>query len=89
MYSLWSLPSCFSFFTYLLSSSVFGIVATCLITEEQCLIADFRREVAENYALLGYYATNRGNFLPTFRDNLSVLSSGIGESPMNSGSFPG
>jgi hypothetical protein len=26
----------------------------------------------ENFALLGYYAASSGNFLPTFRDNLSV-----------------
>jgi len=32
------------------------------------------REVDENCALLGYYASISGNFLPTFRDNLSVPS---------------
>ena len=37
----------------------------------------FRREADENCALLGYYAASRGNFLPTFRDNLSVPSSGV------------
>ena len=26
----------------------------------------------KNYALLGYYAASSGNFLPTFRDNLSA-----------------
>jgi len=31
----------------------------------------------ENCALLGYYATSSGNFLPTFRDNLSVPSSEV------------
>jgi len=31
----------------------------------------FRREVAKNCALLGYYAAGSGNLLPTFRDNLS------------------
>jgi hypothetical protein len=35
----------------------------------------FRREVAENCALLSYYAASTGDFLPTFRDNLSVPSS--------------
>jgi len=34
-----------------------------------CLISGFRREVAENCALLGYYAANNGHFLPTFRDS--------------------
>jgi hypothetical protein len=28
-------------------------------------------------ALLGYYAARSGNFLPTFRDNLLVPSSGV------------
>ena len=32
----------------------------------------FRREVDENWALLGYYAASSGNFLPTFRDILWV-----------------
>ena len=33
--------------------------------------------VAENCAPLGYYAASSGNFLPTFRENLSALSSGV------------
>jgi hypothetical protein len=41
------------------------------------VISGFRRDVAENGALLGYYAASSDNFLPTFRDNLSVLSSGF------------
>ena len=35
-----------------------------------CVISGFFHEVAENCALLGYYAASSGNFLPTFRDNL-------------------
>jgi len=35
------------------------------------VIAGFRREVDEKHALLGYYAASSGNFLPTFRNNLS------------------
>jgi len=31
----------------------------------------------ENCAQLGYYAASNGNFLPMFRDNLSVPSSGF------------
>jgi len=31
----------------------------------------------ENYTLLGYYAESSGNLLPTFRDKLSVPSSGL------------
>jgi len=41
------------------------------------VISGFHREVDENCALLGYYAASNGNFLPTFRDNLSVPSSGV------------
>ena len=35
------------------------------------MISSFCREVAENCALLGYYAASSGNLLPTFRDELS------------------
>jgi len=28
------------------------------------IISDFRREVEENWALLGYYTASSGNFLP-------------------------
>ena len=35
------------------------------------------RTQTENCALLGYNAANSGDFLPTFRDNLSVTSSGF------------
>ena len=41
------------------------------------VISGFRREVAENSTLLGYYAVSSDNFLPTFRNNLSVPSSAI------------
>jgi hypothetical protein len=41
------------------------------------VISGFRREVAENLALVGYYAASSGNFLLMFRDNLSVPSSGF------------
>jgi hypothetical protein len=40
------------------------------------VISGFRREVAENCAVLRYYASS-GNFLPTFRDKLSVPFSGF------------
>ena len=42
-----------------------------------CVISVFRREVDENCALLGYYTAGSGSFLPTYRDNLSVQSSGF------------
>ena len=35
------------------------------------MIAGFRRE-DQKCTLLGYYAESSGNFLPTFRDDLSV-----------------
>jgi len=38
----------------------------------QFVISAFRREVAENCALLGYYAASSCNFLRTFRGNLTV-----------------
>jgi hypothetical protein len=41
------------------------------------VISAFRPEVDENYALLRYYAATSGNFLPTFRNKLSVQSSGV------------
>jgi len=46
-------------------------------TEFYEVISGFRRDVDENCTLLGYYAVISGNFLPTFRDNLSVPSSGV------------
>ena len=39
---------------------------------EKCVTSGFRREADENRALLGYYAASSGDFLPTFRANLSV-----------------
>jgi len=50
------------------------LLLNCLLL---CVISGFRREVDENCALLGYYAANSGNLLPTFRDNLSLPSSGV------------
>jgi hypothetical protein len=47
------------------------------------VISGFRREVDENYTLLRYYAASSGNFLPTFRDHISVPSSG-GKNPNES-----
>jgi hypothetical protein len=37
----------------------------------------FSRDADENCALLGHYAASSSNFLPTFRDNVSVASSGF------------
>jgi len=42
-------------------------------------LRDFRLccKVAENYIFLGCYTVNRGDSLPMFQDNLSVLSSEV------------
>ena len=45
-----------------------------------CMISGFRRGINEICALLGFHAAQKGNFLPTFRDNLSVLSSKVQQS---------
>jgi len=47
-----------------------------MVRNESCLLSGLRREVVETCALLGYYAARSVNFLPTFRDNLSVPSQG-------------
>jgi len=44
---------------------------------KQCMMSGFRCEVAENCALLGYYAASSDNFLPMFWYNLSMPSSGF------------
>jgi len=49
----------------------------CLSTDDFGLISGFLRKVDQNCALLGYYAASSGNFLLTFRDNLSVASSEV------------
>jgi BMFP domain-containing protein YqiC len=42
-----------------------------------CVISGCRRDVDEICALLGYYAVSSGISVPTFRDNLSALSSRV------------
>jgi hypothetical protein len=41
------------------------------------MISGFHSDLAENCALLGYYAASSGNFLPTFRNKVSVPSLGV------------
>ena len=48
-----------------------------IVKQVICVISGFRRKVSENCPVLGYYAASGGNFLPTFRDNLSVPSSRV------------
>jgi hypothetical protein len=47
-----------------------------LLSYKLRVISGFHSEVAENCAILRCYVANGGNFLPTFRDNISVPSSG-------------
>jgi len=49
----------------------------CINCSVYCVISGFRREVDENCALLGYYATRSGNYVPKFPDNLFVTSSRV------------
>jgi hypothetical protein len=63
------------------------VTATVLRTavkETRCTIvtSGFRREVGNNCAILGYYAANSGDFLPTFltlEDGADRLSRNIVE----------
>jgi hypothetical protein len=48
-----------------------------LAVSVQCVTSGFRRELGKTCALLGCYTASSGDFLPTFRDNLSVQSSGV------------
>jgi hypothetical protein len=54
-------------------SAIRGASTTACIT----LISGFRRDVDEICGLLGYYTASYGNYLPTFRDNVSVPSSRV------------
>jgi len=40
-------------------------------------LSGFRREVDENFALLGYYTASSGNLFRTFRDNISASFSRV------------
>jgi hypothetical protein len=47
------------------------------IPRQDFVISSILREVDGKSALLGHYAQSNGNFLPKFRENLSVPSSGF------------
>jgi hypothetical protein len=47
-------------------------VKNALIQGDAFLILGFHRKVDEKCSLLGYKAANTCNFLPTFRDNITV-----------------
>ena len=52
-----------------------------------CAISGFRRDAHDVWALLICYAACSGTSLPTFRDNLSVPSSGAKKSKMKAAFF--
>jgi len=56
--------------------SLLRTVAAQLV-KTRAVIYGFRREGDEICVLPGHYAASNGNSLPTFRDNLSVLSSRV------------
>jgi hypothetical protein len=41
------------------------------------VVSGFLSDVDKNLALLGYYAAQSGNFLPTYRPNISAPSSTV------------
>jgi hypothetical protein len=45
-----------------------------VLEKRKSVVSDFRCDVDEISALLGYYEALNGNHLPTFRDNVSVPS---------------
>jgi hypothetical protein len=51
-------------------------------TDPLCVALGFRRSVNEICGLLGFYAAQDCNFLPTFRVNLLVLSSKVKHSTL-------
>jgi hypothetical protein len=53
-------------------------------SKDLCVISGLSREADEICALLRHYAAQSGDFLPTFRDNLSVPSSGVNKSQTRS-----
>jgi hypothetical protein len=46
-------------------TSIKTVVFFCLKYSTHCMISGFCCDIAENCALLGYYAASSGNFLPT------------------------
>jgi len=52
-------------------------VAREMSENRTCLFSGFRREVGENCVFLDYDTAIGGNSLPTFRNSLSIPSSGL------------
>ena len=62
---------------YLHTSMLFKVWSVMIsVCGKQRQTPNLTNAIPENCALLGYYAASSGNFLPTFRDNLSVPSPG-------------
>jgi len=53
-----------------------SVIRKAAVNKKRTAISDFRREVDENCSLQGYCAASIGNFLQTFREKLSIPSSG-------------
>ena len=60
-----------------LSTALIFVTVLGKVLSSTRVISGFSREEDENCALLGCYAESSGNFLPTFRDNLSIPSSRV------------
>jgi hypothetical protein len=54
-----------------MKNAVFWDVRQCSLVE--CVISGYSHEADDNCTLLGFYSASSGNFLLTFRNNLSVL----------------
>jgi hypothetical protein len=64
-------------FHFLSTHCIYVFYVDLRTNSDCCLNSGFRRAVNENCALLSCYAASSGISLPTFRDNLSVPSSGV------------
>ena len=60
-----------------LQNTIKGLLNWIHKPSHRCVISGFSCEVGENCTLLSCYAVTSGNFIPTFRDNLSVPSPGF------------
>ena len=47
------------------------------VRSSMCVISALRRKVGQNCVILGVWAASGGNFFPTFREKLSVPTSGV------------
>jgi hypothetical protein len=59
------------------TTKIFVVTENLVDKYTTTLISGFRRDVGEICGLLGNYTASYGNYLPTFRDNVSVPSSRV------------